>query len=295
MHEAPYGPLLTIVLAPAQRAYSPKGQAALFATMVRALEAIVAGDPALSLKVDDGLLAQLGGPDEASLGRAIDAVKAVCPVEFGAPQVSYREAVRSTVKIDRTFKHEGLFARIRLRVAPREGGFAIDPCLPGGLPPALLAAAVEGVKDAARAGTLAGFPVVATGVSVVDGAWHEVDSTPAAFAQAGRHALWEALARVGHLLEPVMRVEASAPEDYEGAIAGDFVSRRAEVVTREGHGDAVTVEALVPLANLLGYAGDLASLTRGVGRYGSRFAFYRAAPRGGRGDPPQAAEAALRA
>lgn len=295
MLEAPHGPLLMVALAPAGRALSPADRAACFAAMECALAAVVAADPALTLQVEPGLMAQLGGPDEASLDRAVEAVKASCDVEVGTPQVSCREAVRSTVETEDELTRAELYARIKLRVAPRAGGFTIDPCLPGGLPPALLAAAVEGVRDAARAGTLAGFPVAATGVTLLDGWYHEIHSTPAAFAEVGRHALWGALALAGHILEPVMRVEATAPEAYEGAIAGDFVSRRGELVGRAVRGGEVTVMALVPLANLLRYAADLASLTGGTGRHDSRFGGYRPAPGGGRDEPPPAAEAALRA
>ncbi len=297
MDEAPYGPLLTIAVAPAERPpswVSPRARAVRFDAMVRELMAIIAANRALTLDVDPGLMAQLGGPDEASLDRAVDVLKASCDVDVGAPQVSYREAVCSTVEIDRTLKRSGLFARVRLRVALGTGGFTVDPCLPGGLPPALLAGAVAGLMEAARAGTLAGFPIAATLVTLLDGAWHETDTTPDAFAEVTRDALRGALRQAGRLLEPVMRVEAVAPEDYEGALVGDFTSR-GEVVAREGRGSDVAVTGLVALANMLGYASDLRRLTQGRGHFTSRFALYRPVPRGGGDDPPPAAEAALRA
>ena len=201
------------------------------------------------------------------------------------PQVGYVEAALKTVEKDYTYKcHDvvagRMFARLKLVVAPTLEGFAFASIAVGeAVPEAFVPAVAEAIGEIARAGPRAGFPVVATRVTLVDGAYHASGSSAEAFARAAQAGFCEALVEGGGMLEPIMRLEVLAPPDYRGGVAGDIVSRRGGVFNHAIRGDLLATTATVPLANLLGYTHELRGLTQGHGRHSMSFERYDPFPR----------------
>ncbi len=298
-----HAPLVTIMIEARPRDISARSICAggrLADATLATLREIVAAEPDLSLAVDEGMV-QLGGPDEASLDRAVDVLRSRCGLSLAtsAPQAGYVEAILVRTQKDYTLKrHDGvrgtILARLILVLEPDSGGLRFESKVVGGaVPDAFVSAIADAIADVARGGPLFGFPVVASRVTLVDGAWHDRDSSAEAFAAAACAAFREALVEAGGLLEPIMRVEVLAPPDYEAGVVGDLLSRRGCIEGRSLRGEALATAATVPLANLFGYSHDLRDLTEGHGSFTSGFERYDPVPPPPR-EPPPAMAAAMR-
>jgi elongation factor G len=255
-----------------------------------ALAKLSAEDPSfyVSTDVDSGQTI-IKGMGELHLDIKVDILRRTHKVEVnvGAPQVAYRETITRKTEVDYTHKKQtggsGQFARIKIAVEPGEkgSGFVFDSKVVGGAVPKEYIPGVEkGLKSVMGAGVLAGFPVVDLKVKLVDGAYHEVDSSAIAFEIAGRSALREALQKAGAvLLEPIMKVEVVSPEEYLGGVIGDLNSRRGQIVGTDARGNAQIVNAMVPLANMFGYVNNLRSMSQGRAAYTMQFDHYAEVPR----------------
>jgi len=229
------------------------------------------------------------GMGELHLDIKVDILKRTHKVEVnvGAPQVAYREKVTRTAEVDYTHKKQsggsGQFARVKIVVEPNEPGkgFEFESRIVGGTVPKEYIPGVEkGLRSILGAGVLAGFPVVDLKVSLVDGAYHEVDSSALAFEIAARAALREGLQKgASVLLEPIMKVEVVTPEEYTGSVIGDLNSRRGQIQGQDMRGNAVVVTAMVPLANMFGYVNNLRSFSQGRASYTMLFDHYSEVPR----------------
>jgi elongation factor G len=208
-------------------------------------------------------------------------------VNVGAPQVAYRETITRPVEIDYVHKKQtggsGQFARLKIEVEPNDKGkgFEFENKSVGGVVPKEYIPGVQkGLQSVLGSGSLAGFPVVDIKVLLVDGAYHEVDSSAIAFEIAARAAFREALQKGGSvLLEPIMKVEVVTPEDYLGNVIGDLNSRRGQILASDSRGNAQLVNAMVPLANMFGYVNNLRSTTQGRAAYTMQFDHYAEVPR----------------
>lgn len=207
----------------------------------------------------------------------------------GKPQVAYRETITRPVKAEGRFVRQtggkGQFGHAIVEVEPVEPGKGsqFENAIRGGaIPNEYIGAVEKGVREAMESGVLAGYPVVDVLVRLVDGSYHEVDSSEMAFKIAGSMAFKSACQKAGPvLLEPIMRVEVMIPENYMGDIIGDLSARRAKVEGMESHAGGVTaVKAFVPLATMFGYATDLRSLTQGRGTFTMEFDHYEQLPQG---------------
>ena len=225
---------------------------------------------------------------ELHLDILVDRMKREFKVEanVGAPQVAYRETISNEVDIDYTHKKQsggsGQFARIKLKVKPREpgGGYEFTSSIVGGSVPKEYIPGVEkGLKSICESGLLVGFPLLDFEVELYDGAFHDVDSSVLAFEIAARGAMREHKGELGlALLEPVMKVEVVTPDEYTGTVIGDLNSRRGQIQGQEVRGNATVVNAMVPLANMFGYVNNLRSATQGRAQYTMQFDHYERVP-----------------
>ncbi|MCB0890303.1 MAG: elongation factor G, partial [Propionibacteriaceae bacterium] len=207
---------------------------------------------------------------------------------IGKPQVAYRETLRRPVeKIEYTHKKQsggsGQYAKVIINLEPMESGsgYAFDNAVTGGrIPKEYIPAVDKGVQEAMAFGPLAGYPIEDIKVTLVDGQYHDVDSSELAFKIAGSMVFKEAARKADPaLLEPLMAVEVTTPEDYLGTVIGDINSRRGHVQgMEEVHGNQV-VRALVPLSEMFGYVGDLRSKTSGQASYSMEFSQYGETPK----------------
>ncbi len=254
-----------------------------------ALSKLAAEDPSFRVSTDmESGQTILKGMGELHLDIKVDILKRTYKVDanIGAPQVAYRETLTKPVDIDYTHKKQtggtGQFARVKLHVEPNEvgAGFAFESKIVGGAVPKEYIPGVEkGIQSVMGAGTVAGFPVVDVKVSLLDGAFHEVDSSVLAFEIASRAAFREALQKGGAvLLEPIMKVEVVTPEDYTGSVIGDLNSRRGQIQGQDMRGNANVVNAMVPLANMFGYINTLRSFSQGRANYSMEFDHYEQVP-----------------
>jgi elongation factor G len=208
-------------------------------------------------------------------------------VNVGAPQVAYRETITKKTEIDYTHKKQtggtGQFARVKFVVEPNEKGkgFEFENKIIGGAVPKEYIPGVEkGLNSVMTSGTIIGFPVVDVKVALIDGAYHEVDSSTIAFEIASRAAMREALQKAAPvLLEPIMKVEVVTPEEYLGGVIGDLNSRRGQIAGTDSRGNAQVVNAMVPLANMFGYVNNLRSMSQGRAAYTMQFDHYAEVPR----------------
>ena len=206
---------------------------------------------------------------------------------IGKPQVSYRETLRRPVeKVEYTHKKQsggsGQFGKVIINLEPKEPGFGyefVNGVTGGRIPKEYIPSVDQGIQEAMTTGILAGYPVEDIKVTLLDGAYHDVDSSELAFKIAGLNVFKEAARKADPgLLEPLMRVEVTTPDDYLGTVIGDINSRRGQMQgTREEHGNQV-VEALVPLSEMFGYVGDLRSKTSGQASYSMEFDSYGECP-----------------
>ena len=204
----------------------------------------------------------------------------------GAPQVAYRETITKRHEIDYTHKKQsggsGQFARVKLVFEPGEvgSGFEFVSEITGGnVPKEYIPGVQKGLQASCEAGVLAGFPMIDFKATLIDGAYHDVDSSVLAFEIAARAAYREGLQKAGPvLLEPIMDVEVVTPEEYMGDVIGDLNSRRGQVQSMETRANANVVNAMVPLANMFGYVNTLRSMSQGRANYSMQFDHYEQVP-----------------
>ena len=242
-----------------------------------------AGSLRASMDAETGQ-ARLFGRDESDLDAAISFLRD-CNLELviGAPQVAYRETLGRRAEIDYTHKKQtggtGQFAKVKLvfEPLPPGSGFVFENDIVGGsIPKEFIPGVEKGIKSVMNSGPLVGFPVIDFKVTLIDGAYHDVDSSVLAFEIASRAAFREASEKVQmKLLEPVMKVEVVSPEDYVGTVIGDLNSRRGMILGQEMRGNATVINAMVPLANMFGYAGNLRFVTQGKGTHRMQLDHYR--------------------
>ena len=256
-----------------------------------ALQKLAAEDPSFRVSTDqESGQTILRGMGELHLDIKVDILRRTYKVDanIGQPQVAYREKLTRRQEIDYTHKKQtggtGQFARVKFVVEPNEpgAGFAFESKIVGGAVPKEYIPGVEkGLNSVLGAGVLAGFPVVDVKVELIDGAYHDVDSSALAFEIASRAAFREALQKGGSvLLEPVMKVEVVSPEDYTGSVIGDLNSRRGQIQGQDMRGNANVINAMVPLANMFGYVNNLRSMSQGRANFTMQFDHYEEVPRG---------------
>ena len=257
--------------------------------MSAGLQRLAAEDPSFRIETDlESGQTIMKGMGELHLDILVDRLKREFKVEanIGAPQVAYRETISVEAEIDYTHKKQsggaGQFARVKMVITPTEPGegYNFESKIVGGVIPKEYIPGVEkGIQSVMDSGPLAGFPVIDFKVSLIDGAYHDVDSSVLAFEIAGRAALRDGLKKAGaKLLEPVMKVEVVTPEDYTGSIIGDLTSRRGMVTGQETRGNAIVVNAFVPLANMFGYINNLRSMSSGRAQFTMIFDHYESVP-----------------
>ena len=274
-------PVITIAIEPKSKADQEK--------LGLALSKLANEDPSFRVSTDqESGQTILKGMGELHLDIKVDILKRTYKVDanIGAPQVAYRETITKKVDIDYTHKKQtggtGQFARVKFTVEPNETGkgFEFESKIVGGAVPKEYIPGVEkGLQSVISSGVLAGFPVVDVKVSLIDGAFHEVDSSALAFEIASRAGLREGLQKAGSvLLEPIMKVEVVTPEDYTGSVIGDLNSRRGQIQGQDMRGNAVVINAMVPLANMFGYVNQLRSFSQGRANYTMQFDHYEQVP-----------------
>ncbi len=258
--------------------------------MGMALSRLAKEDPSFRVKSDEESgQTIIAGMGELHLDIIVDRMKREFKVEanIGQPQVAYRETISQKAEIDYTHKKQsggsGQFARVKMVLEPNEtgGGNVFGSEIVGGAVPKEYIPGVEkGLQSVWSSGVLIGFPLVDMKVTLVDGAYHEVDSSAIAFEIASRAALREGCQKAGlRLLEPVMDVEIVTPDEFVGTVIGDINSRRGQVRGQEMRGNATVVSCFVPLANMFGYINTLRSSTQGRASYTMQFAHYSEVPR----------------
>jgi len=254
-----------------------------------ALAKLASEDPSFTVSTDhESGQTILRGMGELHLDIKIDILKRTYKVEanIGQPQVAYRESISRRAEIDYTHKKQtggtGQFARIKLVFEPGEpgSGFAFESSIVGGSVPKEYIPGVEkGLVSAKENGLLAGFPVIDFKASLVDGAYHDVDSSVLAFEIAARAAFKELREKGGpKLLEPIMNVEVVTPEEYLGSVIGDLNSRRGQIQGQDMRGNATVVNAFVPLANMFGYVNQLRGMSQGRAQFTMQFSHYDTVP-----------------
>jgi elongation factor G len=254
-----------------------------------ALAKLAAEDPSFRVSTDlESGQTILKGMGELHLDIKVDILKRTYKVDanIGAPQVAYREKITKQVTVDYTHKKQtggtGQFARVKLVCEPSEPGkgFEFESKIIGGnVPKEYIPGVEKGLQSVLGAGILAGFPVVDLKVQLIDGAYHEVDSSALAFEIASRAALREALQKGSSvLLEPIMKVEVVTPEDYTGSVIGDLNSRRGQIQGQDMRGNANVINAMVPLANMFGYVNNLRSMSQGRATFTMQFDHYEQVP-----------------
>lgn len=257
-----------------------------------AIQKLAEEDPTFTVKLDDETgQTVIGGMGELHLDILVDRMKREFKVEanVGKPQVAYRETITKKVeKLEFTHKKQtggsGQFAKVIIALEPFVGEdgahYEFENKVTGGRVPREYIPSVDaGAQDAMQYGVLAGYPLVNLKVTLLDGAYHDVDSSEMAFKIAGSQALKEAARKAGPvILEPLMAVEVTTPEDYMGDVIGDLNSRRGQIQAMEERSGARVVKALVPLSEMFGYIGDLRSKTQGRANYSMVFDSYAEVP-----------------
>jgi elongation factor G len=274
-------PVIEVAIEPKTKADQEK--------MSQALVKLAQEDPSFRVTTDqESGQTILKGMGELHLEIKVDILKRTYKVEanVGAPQVAYRETITKVAEHDYTHKKQsggsGQFARLKLRFEPLPvgGGYEFENDVVGGsVPKEYVPGVQKGLDGARNTGVLAGFPVIDFKISLIDGAYHEVDSSALAFEIAARAAFKEGIAKAGpKLLEPIMKVEVVTPEDYMGDIIGDLNSRRGQIQNMDSRGNARVILAMVPLANMFGYVNTLRSMSQGRAAYSMHFDHYEQVP-----------------
>ena len=257
--------------------------------MGMALSRLASEDPSLRISTNEETgQTILKGMGELHLEIIVDRMKREFKVEanVGAPQVAYRETITKKMEIDFTHKKQsggtGQFAKINLIIEPLPpgSGFVFESKIVGGAVPKEFVPGVEkGFESCLSNGVVAGFPTIDFKVSLIDGGYHDVDSSVLAFEIAARGAFREGMPKCGPvLLEPIMKVEVVTPEDYMGDVIGDLSSRRGQVTGMDSRGNARVVDAMVPLGSMFGYVNTLRSMSQGRAQYSMQFDHYEQVP-----------------
>ncbi|HEY4199995.1 MAG TPA: elongation factor G [Devosiaceae bacterium] len=274
-------PVIDIAVEPKSKADQEK--------MGLALNRLAAEDPSFRVKTDEESgQTIISGMGELHLDIIVDRMRREFKVEanIGQPQVAYRETITRKSEVDYTHKKQsggsGQFARVKLVIEPSEPGKGLEfvnSIVGGSVPREYIPGVEKGVKSVMGAGPLIGFPVVDVKVTLTDGAYHDVDSSVLAFEIAGRAGFNEGLRKASpKLLEPIMKVEVTTPEDYMGDVIGDLNSRRGQIHGTENRGVIQVVNAYVPLANMFGYVNSLRSMSQGRAQYTMQFDHYEQVP-----------------
>ncbi|HSQ98690.1 MAG TPA: elongation factor G [Sphingomicrobium sp.] len=254
-----------------------------------ALNRLAAEDPSFRVTTDhESGQTIIKGMGELHLEILVDRMKREFKVEanVGAPQVAYREYLAKPIELTYTHKKQsggsGQFGEVKVKVVPGERGSGfqfLDEIKGGNIPREYIPSVEKGMRETAETGSLIGFPIVDFEVHLLDGKYHDVDSSALAFEITGRGAMREAAQKAGiKILEPMMKVEVVTPEDYLGDVIGDINSRRGQIQGTDSRGNAQVVEAIVPLANMFGYVNQLRSFTQGRAQYTMQFSHYDEVP-----------------
>jgi elongation factor G len=254
-----------------------------------ALNRLAAEDPSFRVKTDEESgQTIIAGMGELHLDILVDRMRREFKVEanVGAPQVAYRETITRLAEVDYTHKKQtggtGQFARVKLVFEPNPEGedFVFESKIVGGaVPKEYIPGVQKGIQSVLSSGPLAGFPMLGVKATLIDGAYHDVDSSVLAFEIASRAAFREGAQKAGaQLLEPIMKVEVVTPEDYVGSVIGDINGRRGQIQGQESRGIAVVVNAMVPLANMFKYVDTLRSMSQGRAQYTMQFDHYDPVP-----------------
>jgi elongation factor G len=277
-------PVINVAIEPKTRADQDK--------MGEALRKLAEEDPTFQVKVDENLGQTLiYGMGELHLEVLVERMRREHHVEavVGRPRVAYRETITRPVRAEGRFVRQtggsGQYGHVVVEFeplppdSPEEFEF-VDKIVGGTIPKEFIRPTMNGIREAMQAGVLAGYPVVGIRATLVDGSWHEVDSSEIAFKIAGSLALKEGVQRGGPvLLEPMMRVEVVVPDEYTGTIVGNLSSRRALIEGMEPRpGGATSIKAVVPLGEMFGYATDLRNMSQGRGNFTMEFERYSPAP-----------------
>ena len=254
-----------------------------------ALNRLASEDPSFRVSTDEESgQTIIAGMGELHLDILVDRMKREFKVEanIGAPQVAYRETITREHEIDYTHKKQsggsGQFARVKLVLEPIETGLGFEfesKVVGGSVPKEYIPGVEKGIASVMTSGPIAGFPMVDIKATLIDGAYHDVDSSVLAFEIAGRAAFREGCQKAApKLLEPIMKVEVVTPDDYMGDIIGDLNSRRGQIQGTEPRGVATVINAFVPLANMFGYVNNLRSMSQGRAQFTMQFAHYEQVP-----------------
>ncbi len=274
-------PVISIRIEPRTRADQDK--------MGIALRRLAEEDPTFRITSDEETKETImSGMGELHLEILVDRMKREFNVEanVGTPQVAYRETVKKEVKSEGKYIRQsggrGQYGHVKIRLAPREAGEGfefVNEIKGGAIPSEYIPSIEKGVKEAMQKGVLAGYPMVDMEVALYDGSFHEVDSSEAAFKIAGSMAFQDAAKNANPvLLEPIMRVKVTVPDDFMGDVTGDLSSRRSQIEELGEGNNLRTVSATVPLANMFGYTTDLRSMTQGRGSSVMEFSNYQEIP-----------------
>ena len=274
-------PVISVSIKPASRNENEK--------LGKALHALAAEDPTFTVEYDQETEETIiSGMGELHLEVLVERVRREYKVdcEVGRPEVAYRESM--TVPNEDQYKHakqsggRGQYGHVWLRVEPQEAGRGftfVNEVKGGNIPGEYIPAVEKGVINALESGPVAGYPVVDVKVTVFDGSYHEVDSSEFAFAEAGRQCFRKCfLAGSPRLLEPVMKVDVTVPEDYMGAATGSLCQRRGRVEGMDDRGASKIVHGFVPLSEMFGYSNTIRTLTQGRGTFSMQFERYEAVP-----------------
>ncbi|APH72739.1 elongation factor G [Aquibium oceanicum] len=254
-----------------------------------ALNRLAAEDPSFRVKTDEESgQTIIAGMGELHLDIIVDRMRREFKVEanVGAPQVAYRETITKVAEIDYTHKKQtggtGQFARVKLVFEPNPDGedFLFESKIVGGsVPKEYIPGVQKGIQSVMSSGPVAGFPMLGVKATLIDGAYHDVDSSVLAFEIASRAAFREGAQKAGaQLLEPIMKVEVVTPEDYVGSVIGDLNGRRGQIQNQEMRGIATVINAMVPLANMFKYVDTLRSMSQGRAQYTMQFDHYEPVP-----------------
>ncbi len=274
-------PVIEIAVEPKTKADQEK--------MSAGLARLAAEDPSFRVETDfESGQTIMKGMGELHLDILVDRLKREFKVEanIGAPQVAYRETISHEVEHSYTHKKQsggsGQFAEVKMIISPTEPGegYSFESRIVGGsIPKEYIPGVEKGIQSVMDSGPLAGFPVIDFKVALIDGKFHDVDSSVLAFEIAGRMCMREGLKRAGaKMLEPIMKVEVITPEEYTGNIIGDLTSRRGQVQGQDTRGNAIAIDAFVPLANMFGYINTLRSMSSGRANFTMQFDHYEPVP-----------------
>jgi len=275
-------PVISVAIEPATKQDAEK--------MSLALQKLAEEDPTFKVHTDEETLQTIiSGMGELHLDILVDRMKREFKVEaqVGAPQVAYKETIRKVAEAEGKYIKQsggrGQYGHCWLRIEPREGGAGfefVDEIKGGSIPKEYIGPIQKGVKETMDKGVIAGYPLLDIKATVYDGSYHEVDSSEIAFKLAGSMAFAAAVKKADPVvLEPLMRVEVTTPENYMGDVIGDLSSKRGQIEEMTDRGSAKVVRAIVPLSSMFGYATSLRSMTQGRAAYAMEFLRYGECPK----------------